>query len=101
MPSFKIIYNPSVQRTNIYICMMCFKKSVFSPEYGWPGDVDCPAFEGSGARGGFSRLDDSPDALFYKDPRLVEHIDRDAVAALTEYHGQQLQKLSKKFQDDK
>eukprot|EP01036_Dinobryon_divergens_P022963 gene22962-31269_t len=76
-------------------------QAVFSPEYGWPSDVDCQAYEGSGASTGFSRLDDSPDILFYKDPRFVEHIDQDAVAALTEFHGQQLKQLSKEFHDDK
>ena len=63
--------------------------------------MDCKAYEGSGANTGFSRLDDSPDTLFYKDPRFVEHIDQDAVVALTEFHGQQLKLLSKEFHDDK
>jgi hypothetical protein len=31
----------------------------------------------------FSRLDESPDALFYAAPRFVAHIDDGAIAAVT------------------
>jgi len=36
--------------------------------------------------GAFARLDESDDALFYEPPRLVEHIDEGAIAALTELY---------------
>jgi hypothetical protein len=36
--------------------------------------------------GAFARLDESDDALFYEPPRLVEHIDDGAIAALTELY---------------
>lgn len=36
--------------------------------------------------GAFARLDESDDALFYEPPRLVEHIDDGAIAALTEHY---------------
>lgn len=32
------------------------------------------------------RLDESPDGLFYRTPRFVEHIDSSAVASLTDFH---------------
>jgi SAM-dependent methyltransferase len=34
----------------------------------------------------FRRIDESPDALFYRQPRFVEHIDDDAIAAVTQLH---------------
>jgi SAM-dependent methyltransferase len=34
----------------------------------------------------FRRFDESPDAYFYTQPRFVEHIDDDAVAAVTQLH---------------
>lgn len=34
----------------------------------------------------FQRLDESPDARFYRDPRLVTHIDDAAIQALTDYY---------------
>jgi SAM-dependent methyltransferase len=34
----------------------------------------------------FRRYDESPDALFYRQPRLVEHIDAGAIAAVTQLH---------------
>ncbi len=34
----------------------------------------------------FRRYDESPDALFYRQPRLVEHIDAGAIAAVTRLH---------------
>jgi hypothetical protein len=37
-------------------------------------------------RGAFVRLDDEPDELFYEPPRLVTHIDENAIAALTEFY---------------
>jgi len=33
--------------------------------------------------GAFARLDETDDALFYEPPRLVQHIDDGAIAALT------------------
>jgi hypothetical protein len=36
--------------------------------------------------GAFARLDETDDALFYEPPRLVEHIDDGAIAALTELY---------------
>jgi len=42
----------------------------------------------------FARLDESDDALFYQTTRFVEHIDADAVAALTRFHRQRLTSLS-------
>jgi hypothetical protein len=36
--------------------------------------------------GAFVRLDDADDALFYEPPRLVQHIDDGAIAALTELY---------------
>lgn len=38
----------------------------------------------------FKRVDDSDDALFYGQPRLVAHIDDATIAALTGYYGQTL-----------
>jgi SAM-dependent methyltransferase len=38
----------------------------------------------------FRRFDESPDADFYAFPRLVTHIDDEAIAALTAFHGQLL-----------
>ena len=42
----------------------------------------------------FARLDESDDALFYQNTRFVEHIDADAVVALTRFHRQRLTNLS-------
>jgi len=36
--------------------------------------------------GAFRRIDEDDDALFYEEPRLVHHIDDDAVAALTNFY---------------
>ncbi len=36
--------------------------------------------------GAFARLDDEPDELFYEPPRLVTHIDDNAIAALTAFY---------------
>ena len=36
--------------------------------------------------GAFVKLDASDDALFYEQPRLVNHIDERAIAALTEFY---------------
>ena len=33
--------------------------------------------------GAFAKWDASPDALFYREPRFVAHIDDDAIAAVT------------------
>lgn len=51
-------------------------------------DVDNPfegATSGSGSSSGFGRLDASPDALFYSDPRFVEHVDEQTVQSMTAY----------------
>jgi SAM-dependent methyltransferase len=37
--------------------------------------------------GAFARVDDSDDATFYLPPRLVTHIDDQAIAALSEFYG--------------
>ena len=37
-------------------------------------------------QGAFARLDETDDALFYEPPRLVQHIDDGAIAALTELY---------------
>jgi len=42
---------------------------------------------------GFSRLDENDDAIFYQSTRFVEHIDLNAVNALTRYHGELIEKL--------
>ncbi|MGE3692519.1 MAG: class I SAM-dependent methyltransferase [Novosphingobium sp.] len=39
----------------------------------------------------FDRIDESDDALFYRPPRLVTHIDDQAIAALRDYYGDTLQ----------
>ena len=36
----------------------------------------------------FERVDDSPDPDFYREPRLVTHIDDHAIASLTRFYGQ-------------
>jgi SAM-dependent methyltransferase len=41
--------------------------------------------------GAFTRVDDSDDALFYIPPRLVTHIDEQAIAALSAYYGEVLE----------
>mmetsp|Transcript_21153 Transcript_21153/g.43001 ORF Transcript_21153/g.43001 Transcript_21153/m.43001 type:complete len:374 (-) Transcript_21153:2775-3896(-) len=33
----------------------------------------------------FGRLDNTPDSIFYQDPRFVEHVDENAVKLITEY----------------
>jgi len=33
----------------------------------------------------FARLDNTPDSIFYQDPRFVEHVDENAVKLMTEY----------------
>jgi hypothetical protein len=38
----------------------------------------------------FERLDESPDELFYTQPRFVTHIDDDAIAALKSFYGETL-----------
>ena len=40
--------------------------------------------------GAFARLDDEPDELFYEPPRLVTHIDDNAIAAVTAFYRQVL-----------
>jgi SAM-dependent methyltransferase len=36
----------------------------------------------------FARVDESDDALFYREPRLVQHIDEATIAALSRYYGE-------------
>eukprot|EP00804_Cyclotella_cryptica_P020827 CCRYP_011455-RB/>CCRYP_011455-RB protein AED:0.26 eAED:0.26 QI:0/-1/0/1/-1/0/1/0/221 len=38
----------------------------------------------------FSRLDSSPDTIFYAEPRFVEHVDAQAVEAMTSYISERL-----------
>jgi SAM-dependent methyltransferase len=40
----------------------------------------------AGERWAFARIDPSPDALFYREPRFVEHIDAVAIAAVTQLY---------------
>jgi hypothetical protein len=47
-------------------------------------DVDNPVEEGD-RKSIFSRLDSTPDSIFYKDPRYVEHVDENAVRLITDY----------------
>jgi hypothetical protein len=54
-------------------------------------DVDNPVDESD--RSIFSRLDTSPDSVFYKDPRYVEHVDENAVRLMTEYISNQAIKI--------
>jgi ribonuclease HII len=49
----------------------------------WNG-VDNP-ISSSGSSGSLGRLDSTSDAIFYQDPRFVEHVDEQAVRLLTEY----------------
>jgi len=49
---------------------------------------------GTAAPGFFRRLDESADEDFYSEPRFVEHIDANAVAALTRYHERVLRDLA-------
>ncbi|KAL7538877.1 hypothetical protein ACHAXR_009157, partial [Thalassiosira sp. AJA248-18] len=39
----------------------------------------------SGSSTSFSRLDSSPDKIFYSEPRFVEHVDEQAVESMTSY----------------
>ena len=48
----------------------------------WDG-MDNPLLEDKGTA--FSRLDTSPDSIFYEAPRFVEHVDDNAVNILTNY----------------
>ena len=48
----------------------------------------------------FRRLDETPDPLYYTNPRIVEHIDEKAVIALTNFHSKQLKELSKKMYNE-
>lgn len=48
----------------------------------------------------YRRLDETPDNLYYTNPRIVEHIDEKAVLALTAFHGEQLKKLSVKLYNE-
>ena len=46
---------------------------------------------------GFLRpLDKSPDERFFTEPRFVEHIDDNAVRALSTFHSKELQAMSKR-----
>jgi hypothetical protein len=84
--------------------MLIRKKAVFSQDNGWAECVNCKDFkqyEVSALRENFRRLDESSDDLFYQTPRFVEHIDSTAVAALTEFHGRQLESLAKEFSNER
>jgi len=48
------------------------------------GSSTTTSSSGSGARL-FSRLDDTPDSIFYAQPRIVEHVDETAVRTMTAY----------------
>ena len=48
------------------------------------GNVDNPLEDGD-SQTLFSRLDASSDAIFYQDPRFVEHVDENAVNLMTDY----------------
>ena len=48
----------------------------------------------------YRRLDETPDNLYYTNPRIVEHIDEKAVLALTAFHGKQLKSLSLKLYNE-
>lgn len=74
-------------------------QTVFSSENGWPNDVDCKEYDTNARTDSFRRLDESPDDIFYKNARFVEHIDAAAVVALTSFHGQQLQNLANEIKD--
>ena len=39
----------------------------------------------------FQRVDESDDALFYREPRLVTHIDDAAIAAVSKFYGEMIQ----------
>jgi hypothetical protein len=53
----------------------------------WSVDIFDNPFAGSGntVSSQFGRLDVSPDSVFYADPRFVEHVDEQAVRAMTNY----------------
>lgn len=51
---------------------------------------DVPIF----GRSDFRRLDESDDSLFYAEPRFVEHIDENAVRALSKFHEEKLSALT-------
>eukprot|EP00578_Thalassiosira_sp_NH16_P032126 CAMPEP_0181079158 /NCGR_PEP_ID=MMETSP1071-20121207/1877_1 /TAXON_ID=35127 /ORGANISM="Thalassiosira sp., Strain NH16" /LENGTH=380 /DNA_ID=CAMNT_0023160535 /DNA_START=50 /DNA_END=1192 /DNA_ORIENTATION=+ len=42
-------------------------------------------YSSSSSSSSFSRLDSSPDAIFYSEPRFVEHVDERAVESMTSY----------------
>lgn len=47
-------------------------------------DVENP-FVGGDTKTLFGRLDSKPDSIFYSEPKLVEHVDEQAVRSMTEY----------------
>jgi SAM-dependent methyltransferase len=49
-----------------------------------PSNFDDNPFEGLD-KSSFGRLDQTPDTVFYKDPRFTEHVDDNAVQVMTNY----------------
>lgn len=54
------------------------------------------SYEWSDSPGFFRRLDESNDDNFYADPKLVEHIDDNAVRLLSQYHEKTIEKIKMK-----
>lgn len=65
-------------------------QNIFMNGYDWK-------LEASELRMNTARLDETPDDRFYAKPRFVEHIDRNAVKLLTNFHGSELKKIQSAF----
>lgn len=50
----------------------------------WDEENDNPLYNRD-SKSAFSRLDNTPDSMFYTDPRFVEHVDENAVKTMTTY----------------
>jgi SAM-dependent methyltransferase len=50
----------------------------------WDEDYDNPLYNRD-IKSAFSRLDNTPDTIFYTEPRFVEHVDENAVKTMTTY----------------
>lgn len=50
----------------------------------WDEEYDNPLYNRD-SESAFSRLDNTPDTIFYTDPRFVEHVDENAVKIMTTY----------------
>ena len=59
-------------------------------------DIIDNTYEWSNSPGFFRRLDETDDGDFYIDPKLVEHIDENAVKILTQYHQKTIDKIKTK-----